>query len=115
MLWHSDARDIIECHRDLAQVFKNASKSRCAKRANESLLLIATVIVSLEVLTRDFAGWGKRFPLARREAESMLAEFALRPHQWFMDRYLYPSAESYRGVVGALAPSAAEPIVLHNQ
>lgn len=66
MLWHSNARDIIECHRDLMQVFKNASKSRCAKRANDSFLLIATTIVSLEVLARDFAGWGRRFPAGRR-------------------------------------------------
>ena len=62
MLWNSDARDIIECHRDLMRVFKNASKSRGAKRANELFLLIATAIVSLEVLARDFSGWGKRFP-----------------------------------------------------
>ena len=46
MLWLSDARDIIECHPDLAQTFKRASKSRGAKRANESFLLIATIIVS---------------------------------------------------------------------
>ncbi len=25
MLWHSDARDIVECDRELAQLFKNAS------------------------------------------------------------------------------------------
>ena len=32
MLWNSDARDIIECHRDLMQVFKNASKSARSNR-----------------------------------------------------------------------------------
>ena len=42
MLWLSDARDIIECHADLAQLFKKASKSRGAKRANDSFLIIAT-------------------------------------------------------------------------
>ena len=36
MLWLSDARDIIERHADLAQLFKKASKSRGAKRANDS-------------------------------------------------------------------------------
>jgi hypothetical protein len=44
MLWHSDARDVIECHHDLMQAFKTASKSRCAKRANDSLLTVATII-----------------------------------------------------------------------
>jgi hypothetical protein len=65
MLWHSDARDIIECHRDLTKVFRNASKSRCAKRANQSFLLIASTIVSLEILARDFSGWGRRYPAAK--------------------------------------------------
>ena len=114
MLWHSDARDIIECRRDLMQVFKNASKSRCAKRANESLLLIATVIVSLEVLTRDFAGWGRRFPAAKREADAIFTDFAERSRVWFMDKYLYPSLNIHREFANALAPSAAKPVVLSN-
>jgi hypothetical protein len=107
MLWHSDARDFIECNRELTQVFKNASKARGAKRANSSLLLIATIIFSVEVLARDFAGWGKRFPAAKREAEKMLRDIALRPHVWFMDRYLYPSLGTHRELVREIAPSTA--------
>jgi hypothetical protein len=112
MLWHSDARDIIECHRELMQVFKNASKSRGAKRANESFLLIATAVVSLEVLARDFAGWGKRFPAAKREAEAMLIDFPERQRAWFMDKYLYPSLNTHREMANALAPSTARPVAL---
>jgi hypothetical protein len=108
MLWHSDARDIIECHKSLSQVFKNASKSRYAKRANESLLLIATVIVSIEVLARDFAGWGKRFPAARREAEAMLVDFPQRDRTWLMDKYLYPSLSLHREAARALASPPSE-------
>ncbi len=107
MLWHSDARDIIECQRDLAQIFKKASKSRGAKRANDSLLLIATLIVSLEVLARDFAGWGKRFPPAKREAERLLGDFPLRQRIWLMDMYLYPPFGIHRELVNTLAPSSA--------
>jgi hypothetical protein len=91
MLWHSDARDIIECSRELSRIFKTASKSRCAKRANESLMLIATVVLSLEILIRDFSGWGKRFSSAKRTAEGLLAGFELRPRTWFLDQYLYPT------------------------
>jgi hypothetical protein len=107
LLWHSDARDIIECNHELTQIFKSASKSRGAKRANESLLLIATVIFSVETLSRDFAGWGKRFPTAKREAERMLDDIALRPRVWFMDGYLYPSINSHRELASEIAPSAA--------
>ena len=108
MLWHSDARDIVECDRELAQLFKNASKSRCAKRANDSLLLIATVVLSLEALARDFAGWGKRFPSARREAERLLGGFPLKQRVWLLDLYLYPSLSIHRELAGALAPSPAD-------
>jgi len=114
MLWHSDARDIIECHRDLMQVFRNASKSRCAKRANDSFLLIATAIVSLEVLARDYSGWGRRFPAAKREAEAKFAGFAARQRNWFMDKYLYPSLNLQREAANALAPSPATPAAFSN-
>jgi hypothetical protein len=114
MLWHSDARDIIECHRDLMQVFRNASKSRCAKRANDSFLLIATTIVSLEVLARDYSGWGRRFPAAKREAEAMFAGFPAQQRNWFMDKYLYPSLNLQREAANALAPSSATPAAFSN-
>jgi hypothetical protein len=106
LIWHSDARDIIECNRELTKIFKSASKSRCAKRANSSLLLIATVIFSIETLARDFAGWGKRFPAAKREAEKMLGDIRLQPHAWFMDGYLYPSLNAHRELASEIAPSA---------
>jgi hypothetical protein len=107
LLWHSDARDIIECSGELTQIFKSASKSRCAKRANDSLRLIATVIFSVETLARDFAGWGKRFPAAKREAERMFDDIRLRPHVWFMDGYLYPSLAAHRELACEIAPSTA--------
>jgi hypothetical protein len=106
LLWQSDGRDLIENNRELIRIFKNASKSRGAKRANDALLLIATTIVSLEVLARDFAGWGKRFPAAKREAEAMLGDFPLRQRTWLMDMYLYPPLGAHRELVSTLAPSA---------
>jgi hypothetical protein len=107
LLWHSGARDLIECHRELGQIFKSASKSRCAKRANDSLLLIATVIFSIEMLARDFGGWGRRFPAAKREAERLLGGVSQPSHTWFMDMYLYPSLGIQRELAGELAPSLA--------
>jgi hypothetical protein len=105
MLWLSDARDVIECHDDLAKAFKRASKSRGAKRANDSFLHIATAIVSLEVLARDFAGWGKRFPAAKREAEKLLGDSQERRRSWLMDLYLFPPLGIRRDIADALDPS----------
>jgi hypothetical protein len=102
MLWLSDARDIIESHRDLMRVFTKASKARGAKRANASFLLIATTIVSLEVLARDFSGWGKRFPAAQREAEKVLGELSQLRRTWLMDLYLFPPLGVRREFTDAL-------------
>src|SRR5580704_11212028 len=49
MLWDAEVRDVIEAHGELRQIFRKASTTRSAKRANESFVLIATVILSLEV------------------------------------------------------------------
>lgn len=108
MLWLSEARDIIECHSDLTKIFKAACKSRGAKRANESLQLIATLVVSLEVLARDFAGWGRQFPAAKREAEKLLGDFPQRHGACLMDFYLYPPRGIRREFANALVPSAMD-------
>jgi hypothetical protein len=90
MLWLSDARDIIERDRELTRIFKRAARSRAAKRANDSFLHIATTIVSLEVLARDFSGWGKRFPAAKGEAEKILGRLPQLRRTWLMDLYFFP-------------------------
>jgi len=104
MIWQCDARDIVECHRELARDFRSASRSRGARRANDSFLSIATSILAVEVLARDFAGWGKRFPVAKREAETILVDSPTRRRLWFMDQYLYPSLSMQREMAGDLTP-----------
>ena len=106
MLWLSDARDVIECHEELTQLFKKASKSRGAKRPNDLYLLIATTIVALEVLARDFANWGKQFPAAKREAEKVLGDIPSRKRTWLMDLYLFPPLGVRRELADALTPSS---------
>lgn len=105
MLWHSNARDVIEYDGELAQLFKNAAKSRRARQANDTLLLIATVVVSLEMLTRDFAGWAKQCPAAKGEAERLLGGQQEKQRAWLTDMYLYPSLGTHREFARALAPS----------
>jgi hypothetical protein len=90
MLWLSDARDIIEQNRELTRIFTRAARSRAAKRANDSFLHIATTIVSLEVLARDFSGWGNRFPAAKCEAEEILGRVPQLRRAWLMDLYFFP-------------------------
>jgi hypothetical protein len=102
MLWRSNARHIIERSRDLAQIFKSASKSKRAKQSYENLLYLATVVVSLEVLARNFMGWGRQFPAARHEAEEILSEPLIHSRPWLVDEYLHPSLGNRRLVAKML-------------
>lgn len=104
MLWHADSRGLIQSHKELKGIFKKASMARGVKRANSSLLSIATVIVALEALVRNFAGWGAQFPDARQKAEKLLGEAAPGRRVWLMDAYLHVSHGIDRGSVLGLAP-----------
>jgi hypothetical protein len=104
MLWLSDARDIIERDRELTRIFRRAARSRTAKKANDSLRQIATTIVSIEVLARDFSGWGKRFPTAKCEAEKILSGSPQLRRAWLMDLYFFPPAGLRRELGDALTP-----------
>src|ERR1022692_3035521 len=45
MLWHRETRDFIELNKTLRLIFKKASISRSAKKANQAYALIATVVL----------------------------------------------------------------------
>jgi hypothetical protein len=104
MLWLSDARDIIERDRELTRIFKRAARSRAVKQTDDSLRQIATTIVSIEVLARDFSGWGQRFPAAKAEAEKILGGSPQVRRAWLMDLYFFPPVGMRRELGDALTP-----------
>ncbi len=109
ILWLSVARDIIPRDRELTRLFTSAARTRAAKRANEHFLQIATTIVSLEVLARDFSGWGKRFPAAKREAENVLERLPQLRRTWLMDLYFFPPVGTRRELTDPPAFYPSEP------
>jgi hypothetical protein len=104
MLWHTEVRDLVEAHTALKQIFRKSSTTRSAKRANEGFVLIATVILSLEVLASDFAGWGRRFPWAKRKAEEFRREHLPESRTRLMDLYLFAQRYINPAFINALAP-----------
>lgn len=109
MLWRSQARGIIESDRELTLAFAHASRSRGAKRANEVFIAIAVIVMSLEVLARDFAGWGKRFPNAKSQADDVFNDRIKKQRIELMDLYLYPSLAARREFADAFASSPIAP------
>ena len=103
MLWRTHAREFIDRHEELRQVFKDAAKKRSAKRANNSLQAVAALIVALEVLVRDFADWGTQFPDAQQEAKKLLNASPFEPRVWLMNEYLYQASGIRREYARTLA------------
>lgn len=115
LLWHPETRDFIALHRDLSPVLRRASTARSAKRSNRGYVLVATILLSLEILASDFAGWGKRFPLAKRRADAILREYLPNSRTWLMDFYFYQWRRSMdRAILDTISPpppSHAQPPV----
>ncbi|MFZ3358797.1 MAG: hypothetical protein WCA56_13265 [Xanthobacteraceae bacterium] len=88
LLWRADTRAFIENHKALRRIFKKACMARYIQRANSSLLFVATAIMTLEALVRNFSAWGTRFPDTRQRAEELLSASPFSPRVWLMDTYI---------------------------
>jgi hypothetical protein len=104
MLWNTEVRDLIDAHSELHKIFRRSSITRSAKKANEGFVLIATLMLALEVLASDYAGWGRRFPWAKRKAEEFRRAHLPTIRTRLMDLYLYPQRYINPAFVNALAP-----------
>jgi hypothetical protein len=108
VLWHGEIREFMVFHENLRLVFRKASIARSAKQANQGYMLIATIVLSLELLANDFAGWGKRFPLAKLKADSILREHLPNARTRLMDFYLYQWRRTMdRAILTAISPPSA--------
>jgi hypothetical protein len=105
ILWHPETHKFIEADLTLKRLFKKSTSSRGAKKANEGFVVIATLILSTEILALGLAGWATRNPMARRKARALLAEYVPGSRARLTERYLYPQIERRRAVLGILAPS----------
>jgi hypothetical protein len=88
ILWHPEIRNFVEIDTTFQRLFKKSTSSRSAKRAKEGLVCIATAILAMEVLSTGFAGWGTRYPAARKKAQALLQEYVPSRRAWLIERYL---------------------------
>jgi hypothetical protein len=99
ILWHPEIRNFIEIEASFQRLFRKSTSSRSAKRANEGLVSIASIILAVEILSIGFAGWGNRYPAARKKAQALLEEYVPGSRPCLIERYLYPQMN--RGSLGA--------------
>jgi hypothetical protein len=104
ILWHPEVRNFIEIEASFQRLFRKSTSSRSAKRANEGLVSIASIILAVEILSIGFAGWGNRYPAARKKAQALLEEYVPGSRPCLIERYLYPQMKRGQQSLGAFAP-----------
>jgi hypothetical protein len=104
ILWKTRLGHFIEAHQEFRQLLRKASTTRSAKKSNENFVLIATAILSLEILASSFAGWSAIYPQAGSIARAILEQNARSPHMPLMEFYLYPPKYISSAAIAALAP-----------
>ncbi len=108
LLWHPEMRAFIARHRELSPELRKASTSRSARQSNQGYVLIAATLLSLEILASNFAGWGKRHPVARLAADAILGAHLPNSRSWLMDFYFYQRRRSVdRVIVETMSPAPA--------
>ena len=109
ILWKARLGHFIEAHQEFRQLLRKASTTRSAKKSNEGFVLIATTILSLEILASSFAGWSAIYPEAGSMARAILERKALSPHMPLMEFYLYPPKYISSAAIATLAPPPIRP------
>jgi hypothetical protein len=107
ILWRAGVREFVEIHDNLWNLFRKASNTRSARKVNSSYVVIASALLSLEVLANDFMGWGTRFPGAKRRAASLLAEHLPPVRERLREVYLHQ--RNYVRMPVAAAPALSSP------
>jgi hypothetical protein len=109
MLWKSGLREFIDKHGNLRDALRKASTARSARTANALFAAIATEILSLEVLAREYANWSAILPAAKLLAAELLERGTPPSRTWLMAYYLYPPRFDSPAATIAPAP-APEPM-----
>jgi hypothetical protein len=90
LLWKAGLSGFIDRHRDLREALRKATTTRSARTANSLLEIIATDVLALEVLAREYANWSVMLPAAKIMAAELLEENTPASRTWLMEHYLYP-------------------------
>ncbi len=109
ILWNPEIRNLVNSDAHLSRLFKTSTSSRSAKRANDGLIGIATLILALEILATGTAGWGDRYPVERTKAQAVRDDFVANARPWLIECYLYPDTKRRRDALSAAGrPDASD-------
>jgi hypothetical protein len=101
ILWNPEIRNLVNSDAHLNRLFRTSTSSRSAKRANDGLIGIATLILALEILATGTAGWGDRYPAERTKAQAIRDELVPNARPWLIECSLYPDTKRRRDALSA--------------
>jgi hypothetical protein len=104
ILWKARLGPFIQSHREFRRLLRKASTTRSAKKSSEGFVLIATRILSLEILSSSFAGWSAIYPEAGTMARAILKRLARNGPMPLIEFYLYPPKYISLNAVATLSP-----------
>jgi hypothetical protein len=104
ILWKARLGPFIQAHKEFRRLLHKASMARRAKKSSEGFVLIATKILSLEILSSSFAGWSSIYPEAGSMARAILKRHAERDPMPLIEFYLYPPKYISLNAIATLSP-----------
>jgi hypothetical protein len=78
---------------------------RVANSERRSWMFLSSLLLSLEILTNDFAGWGTSYPSERSEAFAVLGDQPKNPRSTWLDFYLPRRGEFTAAVLRDFGPA----------
>ena len=88
ILWDKDTMVFIGCTKGLLEMLKAATKSWRASTRHEAQTYLASIVLSIECLGCNFAGWGDRYPDAKKKADQILDTYFRANRTRLLDVYM---------------------------
>jgi hypothetical protein len=88
ILWDHDTMTFVGCSNGLMEMLKVATKSWRSNKRHEAQTYLAAIVLAIETLGSNFAGWGDRYPEAKRKADEILNTYFFANRMRLLDVYL---------------------------
>lgn len=104
ILWDVDTMVFFGSHQSLLKTLGVATKSWRPNKRHEYQTYLASIVLSIELLGCDFAGWGTRYPEARSKAVEILDTYFINKRTRLLDIYLPQLSQLSPDEIRALGP-----------
>jgi hypothetical protein len=88
VLWDKDTMGFVACNKGTMKMLQGATKSWRSSKRHEFATYLLSLILAIECLGCDFAGWGTRYPESKAKADEILDKFFINNHTRLLDIFM---------------------------